>query len=238
MEFGTLFQFGMPGLLVLIAWHFWDKARWVAFFSLIAGVLFAVVAAYFEISSDRYEVRPDPVVSENANGVESSNPRAREQQKLKEANRIAEMERQERLKLQREMEELRRAQEQEQEGTAAKEQAASNDVLDTLEVGTRRERKVILVGGFSGVQANHRVEIVIEPPMAATHDYKWEVDGCPNVILGGTAGPRFRFVTGDKGICIIRLSSTCKAFPSETIGCVSDVRRRPYRLPIREPVRS
>ena len=164
--------------------------------------------------------------------------RAREQQKLKEANRIAEMERQERLKLQREMEELRRAQEQEQEGAAAKEQAASNDVLDTLEVGTRRERKVILAGGFSGVQANHRVEIVIEPPMAKTYDYKWEIDGCPNVILGGTAGPKFRFVTGDKGICIIRLSSTCKDFPSGTLGCVSDVRRRPYKLPIMGPVRN
>ena len=154
--------------------------------------------------------------------------------------RIAEMERQERLKLQREMEELRRAQEQEQEqeGAAAKEQAASNDVLDTLEVGTRRERKVILAGGFSGVQANHRVEIVIEPPMAKTYDYKWEIDGCPNVILGGTAGPKFRFVTGDKGICIIRLSSTCKDFPSGTLGCVSDVWRRPYKLPIMGPVRN
>ena len=164
--------------------------------------------------------------------------RVREQQKLKEANRIAEMEKQERLKLQREMEELRRAQEQEQEGAPAKEQAASNDVLDTLEVGTRRERKIILAGGFSGVQANHRVEIVIEPPMAETHDYKWEIDGCPNVILGGTAGPRFRFVTGDKGTCIIRLSSTCKAFPIGTLGCVSDVWRRPYRLPIMGPVRN
>ena len=60
MEFGTLFQFGMPGLLVLIAWQFWDKARRVAFASLIAGFLFAVVAAYFEISPDRYEVRLDP----------------------------------------------------------------------------------------------------------------------------------------------------------------------------------
>ncbi len=184
------------------------------------------------------QLTDDPVVSENANGAESSNPRAREQQKLKEANRIAEMERQERLKLQREMEGLRKAQEQEQAGAAAKEQAASNDVLDTLEVGTRRERKVILVGGFSGVQANRQVEIVIEPPMAKTYDYKWEIDGCPNDILGGTAGPRFRFDTGDKGICIIRLSSTCKAPPIGTLGCVSDVWRRPYRLPIREPVRN
>ena len=60
MEFGTLFQFGMPGLLVLIAWKFWDKARRVAFASLIAGFLFAVVAAYFEISPDRYEIRLHP----------------------------------------------------------------------------------------------------------------------------------------------------------------------------------
>ena len=66
--------------------------------------------------------------------------RAREQQKPKEANRIAEMDRQERLKLQREKEGLRRAQEQDQEG-AAKEQSASNDVLDTLKWGREESER-------------------------------------------------------------------------------------------------
>ncbi len=60
MEFGTLFQFGMPGLLVLIAWQFWDKTRRIANLSLIAGVFFACMAAYGEACPARHEVRLDP----------------------------------------------------------------------------------------------------------------------------------------------------------------------------------
>ena len=60
MEVGTLFQFGMPGLLVLIAWQFWDRTRWIAKLSLIAGVLFAGLAAYGEVRPARYEAKLDP----------------------------------------------------------------------------------------------------------------------------------------------------------------------------------
>ena len=73
MEFGAILlgaisQFGMSGLLVLIAWLFWDKVRWFAFLLLIAGAVFACVAAYGEIMPARYEVRLAPPAAQRWGG--------------------------------------------------------------------------------------------------------------------------------------------------------------------------
>ena len=142
--------------------------------------------------------------------------RAREQQKLKEANRIAEME------------ELRRSQEQEQEGAAAKEQAASNDVLDTLEVpvnNTQTPRRK-----YHEIGVTHSGEPVVQTPMPgqerageeiqlqivmANGNYwsskvtPWWGGSCDGTLrrIGNNTGYTYRFYALRQGECRITLSA-------------------------------
>ena len=60
MELAVLAQFGIPGLLVAIAYFFWERWSTAARSSLVLGLLAAVVTLVIQLWPARYEVKLEP----------------------------------------------------------------------------------------------------------------------------------------------------------------------------------